>query len=476
MPDVRYGRLMGLSKGSPSSNNQLVGPHGLAHFRFMRRFFNAPVAVLDELCLTYGSVCRLGFGPLRVVIIGDPVVLRELFATSTDSFRWGNKFNVLGFVVGNESMIVSDGPNHSRRRSSVQNAFSRRRLNGWIPMIIERTDAAIERLTDTLTDQDQIVDLYPIGRMLVLEVAISALFGQRLAARTMEIGNLFERPQEYLESSFFKQLPHPFPFTARSRVRSDRRALDAIIDAEIAQRRSQPSGDPRDVLETLVQEGTLSDSEIRDQVVSLIGAGYNTTASSLAWMLWCAALTPGLWHRLRIEADTVFGSLDGSNGASQPIDDGLISRLELADRTMRETLRLHPAGVVSPREAAVDVHVGGYVIPKGTLIMWSAHLAGRNSVAWADPLRYNPDRFANLTNEQKSVVDQAWVPFGRGARNCIGFMLAQMELTIMIARLAQRLDIVPITDVVPQPVGLVVNRPLGGVPMRVNVRTNKLNK
>ncbi|NQV96612.1 MAG: cytochrome P450 [Acidimicrobiaceae bacterium] len=183
-------------------------------------------------------------------------------------------------------------------------------------------------------------------------------------------------------------------------------------------------------------------------------------------------MTPGLWHRLRVEADTVFGSRDGSNGANQPIDDGLISRLELADRTMRETLRLHPAGVVSPRESAVDVHVGGYVIPKGTLIMWSAHLAGRNSVAWADPLRYNPDRFANLTNEQKSVADQAWVPFGRGARNCIGFMLAQMELTIMIARLAQRLDIAPITDVVPQPVGLVVNRPLGGTPMRVNVRAS----
>ncbi|NQV96611.1 MAG: cytochrome P450 [Acidimicrobiaceae bacterium] len=276
---------MGLSKGSPSSNNLLVGPHGLAHFRYMRRFFNAPVAVLDELCVTYGSVCRLGFGPLRVVIIGDPTVLRELFATSTESFRWGNKFNVLGFVVGNESMIVSDGPDHTRRRSSVQAAFSRRRLNGWIPMIIERTDVAIDRLTDTLKERDQIVDLYPIGRMLVLEVAIRALFGERLAARTMEIGNLFERPQEYLESSFFKQLPHPFPFTARSRVRSDRRALDAIIDAEIAQRRSQPSGDPLDVLENLVKEGTLSDSEIRNQVVSLIGAGYNTTAASLAWMM-----------------------------------------------------------------------------------------------------------------------------------------------------------------------------------------------
>ncbi len=138
---------------------------------------------------------------------------------------------------------------------------------------------------------------------------------------------------------------------------------------------------------------------------------------------------------------------------------------------MRETLRLHPAGVISPREAACDVRVGDHVIRQGTLILWSAHLAGRSPDAWEDPLAFDPDRFADPTPEQRSLARSAWVPFGGGTRNCVGFMLAQMELTVMISRLAQRLDVTPLDPQVPTPVGMVVNRPSGGVPLRVSLRT-----
>jgi cytochrome P450 len=114
--------------------------------------------------------------------------------------------------------------------------------------------------------------------------------------------------------------------------------------------------------------------------------------------------------------------------------------------------------------------VGGYRIPKGTLILWSAHLAGRDSRAWAEPLRFDPDRCLAPSDDQKALVNIAWVPFGRGARNCIGFALAQMELTLIIARIAQRLEITSNASEVPRPVGMVVNRPAGGAPMRVSAR------
>jgi cytochrome P450 len=346
----------------------------------------------------------------------------------------------------------------------VQSAFSRRRLNGWIPMIVERADAAIDTLATSLDAEAREVDLYPVGRSLVLDIVVRALFGERLAERATEIGELFQRPQDYLESPAIRQLPHPFPFTRRARVRTDRRALDAIIDEEIALRRADPTGNPLDVLEVLVTDGSLTDSEIRDQVVTLIGAGYDTTSASLAWMLWCCALSPTWWERLRAEADEVFGP------PGSPLDDTTLARLELAGRVMRESTRLHPAGVVSPREAAADVVVGGHRIPKGTLILWSAHLAGRDPDAWTDPLRFDPDRFVDLSPEQRTLADAAWVPFGRGPRNCIGFALAQMELTLIISRLAQRIDISAATDVMPRPVGMVVNRPAGGAPLRVSLR------
>jgi cytochrome P450 len=333
-------------------------------------------------------------------------------------------------------------------------------------MIVERTDSAVDRLAADPAGSTREVDLYRVGRALVLEIAIRSLFGPRLAERAAEIGDLFQRPQDYLESPAAKQLPHPFPGTKRSKVRAVRRAIDVIIDGEFAHLRAHPSDDPLDVLSTLVSDGSISDGEIRDQVATLMGAGYDTTSASLSWMFWCISLTPGLWGRLREEADQVLGPVGGPSSH----DEHTLARLELADRTMRETLRLHPAGVISPREAAVDVVVGGHRIPKGALILWSAYLAGRDPRAWSDPLRFDPDRFVDALPEQQALADIAWVPFGRGARNCIGFALAQMELTLIIARLAQRLDIAAVRDQLPTPVGMVVNRPAGGAPMQVSAR------
>lgn len=461
------------------TRTRLPGPSGRAQLGPLRRMFADPVPVLEELRDTYGPVSGLGFGPARMAIVGDAASLRELFALPTESFRWGHKFNVLGFVVGDGSMIVSDGPDHRRRRGSVQAAFSRRRLEGWIPMILDEADAAIDAL-DLTPGTPSELDLYPVGRSIVLHVAVRAFFGARLAARADEIGALFRRSQDYLEQPGWRQVPHPFPGTARARVRADRHALDAIIDEAIADARAQPSGDPLDVLEALVQDASLTDAEIRDQVVTLIGAGYDTTAASLAWILQRAGRQPEVWARLRAEADEVLGSL----GTPLAADVTTLRRLGFADAVMRETLRLHPAGVLSPREAAVDVTVGGHTIAAGTLVLWSPYLAGRDGHAWPDALHFDPDRFlggrggdgegehdaAALTPDQQAVADGAWVPFGKGARMCIGFALAQMELTLITARLAQRLDITLVQPEVPRPKGMVVNRPEGGVPARVNRR------
>jgi cytochrome P450 len=183
--------------------------------------------------------------------------------------------------------------------------------------------------------------------------------------------------------------------------------------------------------------------------------------------LWRTALEPDVWQRVRAEADDVLGPLDGT--ATRP-DETSFARLTYADRVVRESLRLHPAGLIGARVAANDLTIGNRRIRKGTLIVWSPHLAGRDDTAWPDPLRFNPDRYLNLTPAQKVATDQAWVPFGRGPHMCIGYALAQMELTLILARLAQRLDLQPTSSIVPRPVGMVVNRPKGGAPFDVRAR------
>jgi hypothetical protein len=390
---------------------------------------------------------------MRLAIVGDPELIAALHTMPNDRFRWGHKFNVIGFIVGGESMIVSDGDDHRRRRRAATPGFAKRRLDGWIPIIVEEADAAADRALATADGRP--VDLYPVLRRLALGVVVRVLFGERVAARVDEIGALFERPQAYLESPALRQVPHPLPATRRARVRADRRALGAIIDGEIAHQRTDHTATDN-VLSALVAAGELTDSEIRDQVVTLIGAGYDTTAASLSWTVWCAT-TAVLWDPLADEAAAAFAG---------EWDDTLTARLPLSERVMRETLRLHPAGAFAPRETACDIDdLGGYRIPKHTLVIWSPHLAGRDPATWNDEERFDPDRFVDRPRSAPG-----WVPFGGGARACIGFALAQLEITVAVARLAQRLRLQPSAPQPPAPTGLVVNRPTGGVAMTVRPR------
>jgi cytochrome P450 len=430
----------------------------------LRRLFADPQPVLEQLRADHGPVVGLGRGPVTMAVVGGPAEVRSLFTRPVDDFRWNHPFNVLAVVVGEQSMITSDGDDWARRRHAVQSAFSRRRLNGWIPMIVEQVDAAIDALP---AEGSHAVDLYRVGRAAVLEIVVRAFFGRSMADQAARIGELMQRPQDYLERPAWRQVPHPFAFGRRGEVRADRRAFDDLVRSAIAAVRDDPSTDPDDVLHVLVADGSLSEAEILDQVNTLVGAGFDTTAASLAWMLWCCGLDSAVWAALRSEADEVLGP----PGSPLAPDHTTLAGLEYAARVVRESLRLHPAGVVSPRQAARDLEVGRYTVAEGTLILWSPHLAGRDPDTWRDPLRFDPDRFLAMTPDQEVAAEAAWVPFGGGKRNCIGFALAQMELTLLISRLAQRLDVAPPGSAKPGPVGMVVNRPRGGVPFAVTRRS-----
>jgi cytochrome P450 len=436
----------------------------VAQAGYLRRFFTEPHRVLEEIYDREGPVVTLGAGPARLAIIGEPLVISGLFAEPAESFRWNHRFNTLSQWVGRDSLVVSDGSDHLRRRRAVQAGFSRRRINGWIPMIMDAIDARIDRVVDSVGGRGRIVDLYPVGRSLVLDIILLVLSGPRLSDRAPLIDAQLQTLQDFIELPAIRQVPHPFPGGARERVRRARRFLDEVIDEEIDRIRTSPDPDELDVLESLVTDGELSDAEIRDQMVTLIGAGYDTTSASLAWALLRAAATPGLWDRLADEASWALGEI----GSGTAVDPASLGTLQLVDRTVRESLRLHPPGAFGAREAVVDIVAGGYRIPRGTLIAWSTHLAGRDPAYWPDPLRFDPDRHLNPTPEQASQAKVAWIPFGGGTRNCLGFALAQVELTLIVARMAQRLRLTPVEANVPSPTRR--SRPHGGAPFHVRTR------
>ena len=204
------------------AGQSLPRPARAERIRLTRQLFDEPAVALDRIHADHGPGCQLGVGPMRIAALNSPALMQAMFASPVESFRWAHKYNVIGvrFVVGRTSMIVSDGDDHARRRSAVQTAFARRRLNGWIPMILDRTDAAVDRLVSELADDGAAVDLYPQGRRLILGITLHAFFGPRTAERVDEIGDLLARPQRFIEAPGIKQLPHPIPFTFRAKVRA----------------------------------------------------------------------------------------------------------------------------------------------------------------------------------------------------------------------------------------------------------------
>jgi len=405
-----------------------------------------------------------------MVVVGEPRHLSELFAQPNSSYRWNHWANVLGFIVGPTSLIVSDGDDHQRRRAAVQPAFARRRLDNWIPMIVSETDRMIDlHMKPGLSNGGQ-VDVYPVGKDLILAITVKAFFGNGLHDRTAEIAEIFEELQGYLELPAPKQFPHRVPFTRRARVRAARSAFDRIVDEEIARRMASTAGRPLgtseatgDLLDVFVDSSSgLSGEEVRDQVNTLIGAGYNTTAATLAWTVQRVLATPGVWARLRSEANEVFGPLD----QTPIVGSATIPELAYTSAVVHESLRLHPAGVISPRQAVANIPIGDHVIRKGSMILWSPYLAGRDPGTWDHPLEFRPDRHLDPAPESIAAMEAAWIPFGRGPRRCIGFALAQMELNLILARLAQRLDLELVRSGIPSPYGMVVNRPSGGVPVQ----------
>jgi cytochrome P450 len=436
------------------------GPRGAADtIGALRGLTSDPCPTLDDLVARHGPTFIVRGGPLTMVVVGDPDHLGPLFATTVDAFTWGHRFNVLRFIVGSGSMIVSDGDDHRRRRGATQAGFARRRLDGWIPLIVAETDRLIdESLLATTGSQD----LYPHGRALVRRIVVRALFGAALGDRADELGAILEPAMTYGVQPALRQLPHPLPYTRRSQARHALRDADRIIYDEIERRRRAPGRDERpDVLDTLIASD-LSTNEIRDQTVTLVAAGYDTTASGFAWTVRRAAGMPAVWEALRAEADLVF---------ADALDPSALRGLSYADAVVRESLRLHPPGVFSPRQAARDLVLGDVPIKKGTMILWSSYVAGRLPDVWDQPLEFRPERFVDADAGRRAAIDSAWIPFGRGPRACIGFALAQMELTIALARLAQRVDITFSRPGIPRPVGMIVNRPDGGIPASVTRRS-----
>jgi cytochrome P450 len=385
-----------------------------------------PVPFLEWCRRRYGetfTVQLLRAGEL--VFISDPPSLKRLFGADRRNTIAPGRNVVLRPILGDRSLLLQEGDEHLRRRKLMLPPFHGERMRAYEAVMAQATDREIDSWP--LGSEFK---LHPSMQTITLEVILSAVFGveegaRRDALRTNLIGILATtRPPAAIGMTIdrMRRLPR------YRRVAEMLAAADRILFEEIAERRADPDlYDREDILSMLVaarfEDGSeMSDSELRDQLMTLLMAGHETTATGLAWAFDLLFRAPEKLDRLRDEV--VHG---GGNG--------------YLDAVIKETLRIRPVVPFVGRELREHTELGGYELPPGTVVMPAIYLTHTRPDIYPDPYEFRPERFLDGGPDTFG-----WIPFGGGTRRCIGAAFAELEMRVVLSTILRRATLRPASD------------------------------
>lgn len=378
--------------------------------------------LLEDAQRTLGSLFQLDLGVTSLVVAGSPDHAEEVLVRNARDFdKSGDFWDTLREALG-DGLPVSTGDLWRRQRRLMSPEFQPRRLDELRKTIAE---TVVEQLP-SLPSDGRPVDVEAWSHGLLATLTIRVLLGSQLALSRVEqlrpaMATMFDYA---LLGLINRRLPRWMTLRARRRFLEARRVVDDDVMAMIAERRTHQRQE-HDLLGLLLQvtdeQGSMDDRQLRDEIVALYIGGYETTGSTLAWMLWLLAERPTLVAQLNEELDA----------APDPM------HAPLLEACIREGLRLYPPGPLIPRRTAVDTTLGPYSLPAGTHVMVAPWLIHRDPTQWPNPLQFEPSRFlgAEAGHERHRL---AWCPFGAGQRLCIGRELAMMELRYSLSTLLRR--------------------------------------
>ncbi|KZS77484.1 cytochrome P450 [Mycobacterium kansasii] len=369
-----------------------------------------------------GAVVDAGVGRHGFVYLLGAEANKFVFANA-DAFSWRETFESLVPVDGPTALIVSDGEDHRRRRSVVAPGLRHRQVQDYVQTMVSTIDAVIDTWRP-----GQRLDLYQEFRSAVRRSTAESLFGPRLATHSDFLGeqlqpllDLTHRPPQLMRLQ--RRLDSP----GWRRAMAARHRIDDLVDAVISDARARPGPDDH-MLTTLID--TLSDNEIRDAIVSLITAGYETTSGALAWAAHALLTLPGAWETVAREVDRVLG---GNAPAANTI-----GSLTYLNGLVQETLRLYSPGVISARRVMRDLVFDGHRIRSGRLLIFSAYVTHRSPEIWPAPREFRPQRWDPDSPDYRKPAPHEFIPFSGGLHRCIGAVMATTEMTVMLARLVAR--------------------------------------
>jgi cytochrome P450 len=411
----------------------------------------------------HGDLVHWRIGPQDVVMVARSDLAREVLVTQHRSFKKGPGFERAQIVLGH-GLLTSEGDFHLRHRRMIQPAFRRSSVAAYGDVMV--SEAA--RLRDGWRDGET-VDVAQEMMRVTLAIVCRSLFGHSVEDEAAAIGEAMTRVGGFFDYLVIALLPLLLrtPLPAVRRFKRGCAELDAATLRVIASRRDGSVASNGDLLSILLaardvegDQAGLTDAEVRDEVVTLITAGHETTANALNWLWYLLAHNPEVERRLHEEIDRVLG------GRLPRAED--VEHLRYVEMVLLEAMRLYPPAWGIERRALRDQSIGGCVIPAGAVVLMPTFLMNRDERFFADPLRFDPERFA--PEAVAARPRHAFLLFGGGPRQCIGNAFALIEGVLVASVLAQRwrLRLVPGQVVDAEPT--VSLRPKGGLPMRVQRR------
>ena len=408
----------------------------------------------------YGPIASFRLGPRRMYVLSDPCAIEELLVTRSRSFVKGRGVQRLERLLG-RGLLTSNGAFHLRQRRLVQPAFHRERIAGYAATMVERAQRFAAQVA-----LDRPIAIGRAMHRLTLGIAAETLFGADIDADAGTIA----RALDVAMASFplavmpFGELLDLLPILpVIRRFNTARAQLDAIVYRIIEERRRdlRDRGDVLSMLLTASEDGAaMDDKQIRDEALTMLLAGHETTANALSWAWWLLARHPEAQARLHAELDAVLGDRAPS------FDD--VPALRYTRDVVSETLRLYPPAWVVGRRAVEAVELGPWRVARGSLVVASQYVVHRDPRWWHDAGTFRPERWSN--GEADALPKFAYFPFGGGNRVCIGEAFAWTEAVLVLATIARRLRFVAADEADPGISASVTLRPATPIALRTGAR------
>jgi cytochrome P450 len=406
-----------------------------------------PILLFEYLHRTFGNIaCYKLFGT-PIVFVNDPEYIREILVNQAPAFVKERTVRRMKVLLG-EGLITSDDPIHIRQRRIAAPAFHRQRIAAYGDQIVACAASQSEKW-QRRADPKAPIDIAAASMELSLEIVARTLFDtevtediRRINDEVNTIMDLYNFIVAFPRIELFMHLPIP----GIMKFRKSKARLDAVVDRLIREHKAATAAgkpDPGDLLSMLLSsrdeqadaQGNftgMSDDQVRDEVLTIFLAGYETVANGLTWTWYLLSQNPEAEAKLHAELDAVLGT--GANRRQATLAD--YPNLKYTEQVFAESMRLYPPAWAMGRMSTRPVKLGQYLIPPGAHFFFSQYMMARTEEYFPDPLRFDPDRF---TAESKAKRPKfTYFPFGGGSRQCIGEAFAWMEGVFSIATLAQR--------------------------------------